>query len=147
MLKDLFGKPIKTNYTATVTLCSEGKFENFSFDTEKGKEELMIENLKEVFDMFDDILKINFTEKSVKMLGNRRLESIKSAKDYYIGEKLSLSEIDFYKKSDYRNFATMFNYDEYQIGGVMHPKTGIITPIYAVDKIIKPKENTRTIGR
>lgn len=147
MFKNLFGKKVGTAHIVEVTINEEGKNNKFSFETKPGREEVVIETLKETKENFDDIIKISFIEKDIFVFRDKIFTRKRFETKYFVGEKISLIEYNSIKNKEETEFDRIMNLDDYQTSAIRHVKTGQISPLYPNDHIVEPIVKTKTIRR
>ncbi len=109
--------------------------------------QLIIDKLKNEANNFDKFVKVVFFDR-IETRKNRKItlgKKVNCSGGYYFGKRLTMAEFASINRSRgiYDNFMT---YDEYQLGGVLHIKSGLISPIYGNDIVIDsglemPNEN------
>lgn len=147
MLSNLIGKKIGTIYTGKLVMFEEDNFQEYDFRSTKGREKETIENLKYEIPDFNNVFAITFTEEVVKQYKKGIKKTVESTKTFYVGERITLTELNEIRSLEQKGYATMFNYDEYEVGGVFHPASKKVTPVSSVDQIIELKGKTKTIKR
>lgn len=135
LFKSLFKRPIsaKNDSKHFVEVCLQyGPFREIrEFEIEKRDPFLMIELFKQHFEDCDHIIRFRFFDRNT-YFKNREFNC---SGNYYFGRSVTLTQATTINSKNGIS-ENVFQYDEYQIGGVIHFQSSLVLPLYGNDVVI-----------
>lgn len=130
------GKKIGEKNICVVTFISNNNKETKQYTYEPGKELNKIEEIIDEVEMPEQIYSFTFKTVITKGYHSEIFESDEDIRNFYVGERISLTNYqNNFKDLDKKMIAELAD-DEYLIGAVRHKESGILTKLYPKDVVI-----------
>lgn len=81
----------------------------------------------------ENVIKVTFYKRKFVLYGKKEVEKDEVVKRAYIGEVITLIAYQEYVSSRNNSIDMLSAVDEYVVGGIVHPKTKIVSPLYSGD--------------
>lgn len=130
----------KMNHYIEIYLQYGYSVEKIEFQIEQRNPEFVLEGLRQCIKEFDRCVKFRFIDR-METNKNGVIEvgkPMNHSGNYYFGKRLTMSEVSAINtnRGIYDNIIT---FDEYQIGGVFHKRSCLVSPLFTNDIVIDNK--------